>query len=213
MRAPSYSVVRGSTPRRWIRPTSPPVKQIDGAGGSGTWAPRCGAGRRRCLRNAVPRRTNVATGACSWFTAAMGTARSGGPTPDPPDAHAESREAELQRREAAVEARETAVEARETAVEARDAAHADRKDAARGIGTAADERDVASGARDAAAERRENDLDRAEMLDTESEYGAHWPERRNASLDRGHAKDDRRASHEDRLALTENDAEQDPDEI
>lgn len=45
------------------------------------------------------------------------------------------------------------------------------------------------------------------MLDPESKYGAHWPERRNAGLDRGHAKDDRTASHDDRIALTEGDVE------
>jgi hypothetical protein len=92
---------------------------------------------------------------------------------------------------------------------ARDAAHADRIDAAREIVTAADMRDAASVARDVAAEERENDLDRAEMLNPDIQYGAHWPERRNAGLDRGHAKNDRTASHGDRLALTEDDIEHD----
>lgn len=116
------------------------------------------------------------------------------------EAHPEPREADLERREAAVEAREIVVEARE-------AAHAERIDAAREIRAAADKRDAASDDRDVAAGKRENDLDRAEMLDLESKYGAHWPERRNAGLDRGHAKDDRTASHDDRIALTEGDVE------
>jgi hypothetical protein len=41
------------------------------------------------------------------------------------------------------------------------------------------------------------------MLDRESEYGSHWPERRHAAGDRAHAKDDRSASRDDRIALTE----------
>jgi uncharacterized protein (DUF3084 family) len=128
------------------------------------------------------------------------------------DQFANAREAHLEPREADLERRETAVAARETAVEARDAAHAERIDAAQEIGAAADKRDAASVARDVAAEERENDLDRAEMLDPESKYGAHWAERRNAGLDRGHAKNDRTASHGDRVALTENDVEHDTNE-
>jgi hypothetical protein len=124
------------------------------------------------------------------------------------DQSANARESDVEPREADLERRENAVAARETAVAARDAAHTERIDAAREIGAAADKRDAASGARDAAAEERENDLDRADMLDPEGKYGAHWPERRNAGLDRGHAKNDRTASHGDRVALTENDANQ-----
>ena len=127
-----------------------------------------------------------------------------GHLPGARDTHSEPGEADLERRE-------TAVEAREIVVEARDAAHAERVDAVREIGAAADKRDAASDDRDVAAGKRENDLDRAEMLDPESKYGAHWPERRNAGLDRGHAKDDRTASHDDRIALTEGDVEHDTD--
>ena len=127
------------------------------------------------------------------------------------EAHPEPRDADLERRETAVEARQIVVEAREIVVEAREAAHAERIDAAREIGAAADKRDAASDDRDVAAGKRENDLDRAEMLDPESKYGAHWPERRNAGLDRGHAKDDRTASHDDRIALTEGDVEHNTD--
>ena len=43
----------------------------------------------------------------------------------------------------------------------------------------------------------------AEMLELAGEYGTHWPERRNANLDRRHAQNDRTASHDDRVALTE----------
>lgn len=131
---------------------------------------------------------------------------------DAREAHSEPGEADLERRETAVEARETVVEARETTVEAREAAQGERMDAAQGIRVAADKRDVVSGARDAAADKREHDLDRAEMLNLESGYGAHWPERRNAGIDRAHAKGDRMASHADRIAMTESDDEYDTDE-
>jgi uncharacterized protein (DUF3084 family) len=106
--------------------------------------------------------------------------------------------------------RESAVEARENAVEAREETQNERMETAQGIRAAADERDVAAGARDAAADKREHDLDRAEMLTSGSNYGAHWPERRNAGIDRAHAKDDRTASHADRIAMTETDDEHDP---
>jgi hypothetical protein len=85
-------------------------------------------------------------------------------------------------------------------------------DAAEGIRVAADKRDVVSGARDAAADKREQDLDRAEMLNSETRYGAHWPERRSAGLDRAHAKGDRAASHADRIAMTEGDNNHDTHE-
>jgi hypothetical protein len=148
----------------------------------------------------------------AWFTPLMGSEdRWRDQLANAREAHPEPREADLERRETTVEAREIVVEAREIVVEARDAAHAERKDAAREIGAAADKRDAAADDRDAAAGKRENDLDRAEMLDPESEYGAHWPERRNAGLDRGHAKDDRTASHDDRIALTDGDVEHDTD--
>jgi uncharacterized protein (DUF3084 family) len=145
-------------------------------------------------------------GVCSWFTTPMGSEDEGR------DQSANAREGHCELREADLERREAAVAAREAAVAARDAAHAERVDAARGIGAAADKRDDAAVARDAAAEKREDNLDRAEMLDPNSEYGAHWPERRNAGLDRGHAKEDRTASRGDRVALTENDVEHDTNE-
>jgi hypothetical protein len=186
--------------------------------GSGWW-PGGTASNHACMRTdatccGAP--TNFATCACSWFTTSMGSQdRTRDQSVNAREAHSEPREADLERRETAVTARETAVAeretavaGRETAVAARDAAHAERIDAAQEIGAAADKRDAASGARDAAADKRESELDRAEMLDPEGGYGAHWPERRNAGLDRGHAKDDRTASHGDRVALTENDSNQ-----
>ena len=167
------------------------------------------------MRAATVRRLSTlvaAVRARAWFTPFMGSEdRWRDQLANTREAHPEPREADLERRETAVEAREIVVEAREIVVEARDAAHAERIDAAREIGAAADKRDAASDDRDLAAGKRENDLDRAEMLDPESKYGAHWPERRNAGLDRGHAKDDRTASHDDRIALTEGDVEHDTD--
>ncbi len=106
-----------------------------------------------------------------------------------------------------IEDRETAVEARETAVEAREEAQRQQMEAAHDFSEAADERDAVSDSRDVAAEKRENDADRAELLDRTVQYGTHWPERRNAGLDREHAKGDRTASHEDRAALINNDSE------
>jgi len=70
---------------------------------------------------------------------------------------------------------------------------------------AADQRDAITDARDEKADERSNDLDRAEFMDRDSNYGEHWPERRNAARDREHAKDDRAASRDDRVALTEDD--------
>ena len=84
--------------------------------------------------------------------------------------------------------------------------------AAEEILAAADERDAIADARDAAADKRENDLDRARLLappDTYG-YGDDWPERRNAGLDRAHSKDDRAASHDDRIHLTQERNEDDP---
>jgi hypothetical protein len=70
---------------------------------------------------------------------------------------------------------------------------------------AADERDAVADARDVAADQRESDLDRAKMLAPPeiAGYGDDWPERRNAGIDRVHSKDDREASHDDRVQLTE----------
>src|SRR5947209_6525066 len=94
-------------------------------------------------------------------------------------AYSEPRRADLERREADLGRREADLGRRE-------ADHAERMNAAGAILAAADERDATADSRDAAAEKRENDLDRAEMLDPKSDYGAHWPERRHAALDRKH---------------------------
>jgi hypothetical protein len=111
--------------------------------------------------------------------------------------------------EADLKRRETAVAAREAAVAARETAQAERMNAAAVTLAAADERDAVSDARDVAAEKTSNDADIAEMLDQESDFGAHWPERRQAAGDREHAKDDRTASRDDRITLTEGDEEPD----
>jgi hypothetical protein len=74
--------------------------------------------------------------------------------------------------------------------------------AAQAIKTAADKRDAISEARDRVAEQRDKDADLVEMMDADSDYGSHWPERRYAGLDRAHAKDDRAASRTDRIDLT-----------
>jgi uncharacterized protein (DUF3084 family) len=104
------------------------------------------------------------------------------------DAIAGDRKAELDRREAALEAREAAL--------------TDRMDAATDILAAADRRDAIADARNLAAENRENDLTRAEFIAPDEKFGNHWPERREAGLDREHATSDRAASHDDRIALT-----------
>jgi uncharacterized protein (DUF3084 family) len=113
---------------------------------------------------------------------------------------AEEREADLERREADVAAREAAL--------------AERGEATEAILDAADKRDATADARDVAADKRENDHDLAQLLTAENEhgYGGDWPERRNAALDRGHAKGDRTSSHDDRIALTEDGAEGDTDQ-
>jgi hypothetical protein len=114
---------------------------------------------------------------------------------------AERAEDNLERGEAEVTAREAGVTAREAALE-------ERTEAAGAILAAADDRDAA-----AAADKRGHDLDRAEFLAPPDKHGyaGNWPERRGAALDRAHSKDDRTASHDDRDALTEGNAEQGTD--
>ena len=113
---------------------------------------------------------------------------------------AEEREADLERREAEVAAREDAL--------------AERGEATEAIPDAADKRDATADARDVAADKREDDHDLAQLLspDNEHGYGGDWPERRNAALDRGQSKGDRTSSHDDRMALTEDDAEDGTDQ-
>lgn len=88
---------------------------------------------------------------------------------------------------------------------------AHRRDDADEILAAADARDVDADARDAAAVERENAFDKEDFLADEGTYGHYWPERRAAGRDRAHSKDDRTASHDDRIALTE-DQDEDEDE-
>ena len=96
-------------------------------------------------------------------------------------------------------------------MDAREAALEERMDMGRAILEAADQRDAAADDRDEAAQGRSNDLDRAEFAADGDSYGEHWPERRDAALGREHAKDDRMASHGDRIALTEPEPEPEPD--
>jgi hypothetical protein len=112
---------------------------------------------------------------------------------------------DLARREADLRRREADLDRREAAVAAREAALARRTEAAHGVLAAADERDAVADARDVAADRREMELDRAQLLAPPDgrRYGDDWPERRAAGLDREFSKDDRQASHVDRITLTE----------
>jgi hypothetical protein len=66
---------------------------------------------------------------------------------------------------------------------------------------AADRRDTLAEERDLAAERREEDLDLAEFLAQDGDYGHDWPQRRATALDRARAKEDRLAARRDRDAL------------
>jgi hypothetical protein len=94
---------------------------------------------------------------------------------------------------------------REALLDAREAALDERMVSGRAILEAADQRDAAADDRDEAAQDRSNDLDRTEFAAEGDSYGERWPERRDAALGREHAKDDRTASHGDRIALTEPD--------
>ena len=112
----------------------------------------------------------------------------------------EDREAELDRREAVLAERENAL--------------ARRMEAAGEIVEAADRRDAVAEARDSGADMRERQIDRAEFTAKGDkygdQYGEHLPQRRAAALDRKHAKGDRTASQDDRIALTEDTEEPEP---
>ena len=105
-------------------------------------------------------------------------------------------------RERIADEREAALDRREAALQAREKALAERMDAANAILAAADERDAISDSRDIGGDTREQALDRARFLATGDSYGDDLPLRRGAALDREHAKGDRIASHDDRIALT-----------
>jgi uncharacterized protein (DUF3084 family) len=106
-------------------------------------------------------------------------------------------------RERIADERDAALDRREAALTARERALAERMEAAHQILAAADERDAISDSRDTGGDTREQALDRAHFLATGNEYGDDLPLRRGAALDRAHAKGDRAASHDDRIALTE----------
>jgi len=78
----------------------------------------------------------------------------------------------------------------------------------------ADERDAVAKARDAAADKRETDPDRAEFLAPQTNTGTPTtgPSVVVPRSTGRHSKDDRTASHDDRDALTEGNAEQETDE-
>jgi hypothetical protein len=117
------------------------------------------------------------------------------------------READLRRRERDLDRREDAIRAREASLER-------RMEAAEEILAAADERDAAGNARDESAVRRETETDLARLLAPPEtfRYGDDWPARRGAGLDRFHSKEDREASHDDRVHLTQEDEEDDEDD-
>jgi len=115
-------------------------------------------------------------------------------------------------RESALAAREAALAEREAALSIREKALAVRMEAAHDILVAADERDAVSDSRDTGGDTREQVLDRAHFLATDHTYGDELPMRRGAPLDRDHAKGDRAASRDDRIALTESPEELEADE-
>jgi hypothetical protein len=96
---------------------------------------------------------------------------------------ADAREADLDRREAVLEHRVTVAQA---------------------ILDAAEARDVLADDRDGKATERDRDEDLRAFVDParSDAYGWDTPGRRNAALDRGHAKDDRSWAAGDRTALT-----------
>ena len=122
------------------------------------------------------------------------------------------RDLEADEREDALAAREAALVEREAALSVREKALDERMDAAHDILAAADERDAVSDARDVGGDTREQVLDRAHFLATGETYEDELPMRRGAALDREHAKGDRAASRDDRIALTESPDEFEADE-
>ncbi len=122
------------------------------------------------------------------------------------------REMVLAEREAALGRREEALAEREAALTVRKTAVAERMAAAHEILAAADKRDAISDSRDTRGETREQVLDQAHLLARGDAYGDDLPLRRGAALDREHAKEDRAASRDDRIALTESPEEIEADE-
>jgi len=128
------------------------------------------------------------------------------------DRNTDQRAAELDLREAALAAREETLVEREAALSDREHALAERMRAAHEILVAAEERDAVSDSRDTGGDTREQVLDRAHFLATGETYGDERPMRGGAALDRDHAKGDRAASRDDRIALTEGPEESEEDE-
>jgi len=128
------------------------------------------------------------------------------------DASGSERDLTVDERESALVARESALAEREAALSVREKALAERMGAAHEILVAADERDAVSDSRDMGGDTREQVLDRAHFLATGGTYGDERPMRRGAALDRDHAKGDRAASRDDRIALTESPEELEADQ-
>lgn len=108
--------------------------------------------------------------------------------------------------------RDRIADEREAALGRREEALAERMAAAPEILAAADERDAISDSRDTRGEKREQVLDQARLVARGDAYGDDLPLRRGAALDREHAKGDRAASRDDRIALTESLDEPEADE-
>lgn len=104
-------------------------------------------------------------------------------------------------RQATLEAREAELDDREAAVTVREELLTSRLESAHRILAAAAERDAVADARDAGAETRDLHEDRAQFLASRHVYGQHLGQRRDAALDRLHAKGNRTASQGDRIAL------------
>lgn len=122
------------------------------------------------------------------------------------------REMVLAERESSLGRREEALVEREAALTVRETALAERMAAADEILAAAEKRDAISDSRDTRGETRESALDQARLLARGDAYGEDLPLRRGAALDREHAKEDRAASRDDRIALTESPEEFEADE-
>lgn len=108
--------------------------------------------------------------------------------------------------------RDLEADAREAALDRREQALTDRLDMAEEIDAAATERDAISDARDLRADNREEALNRARSAKEGFSYDADAPGRHAAARDRLHAKGDRQAAGEDRVAIIKDPADrQDPE--
>jgi hypothetical protein len=93
---------------------------------------------------------------------------------------------------------------READLDRREAMLVHRVQVAQSVLDAAAARDVLADGRDGTAIQRDRDADLRAFVDPDRSdtYGWDTPGRRDAALDRGHAKDDRSSAADDRTALT-----------